>query len=65
VTALASSLNWFVWAGLISLLVGFQHSPPLDDLSPISPRRRVVGIACLVLIVLLMPPPLSPLVGVR
>jgi membrane-associated protease RseP (regulator of RpoE activity) len=64
-SALMASLNWFVWAGLISLLVGFQHSPPLDDLSPISPGRRIVGIACLVLIVLLMPPPLSPLVAVR
>ena len=53
-SALAASLNWFVWAGLISLLVGFHHSPPLDDLSPISPGRRVVGIACLVLMVLLV-----------
>ena len=65
VSALASSLNWFVWAGLISLLVGFHHSPPLDDLSPISPGRRVVGIACLVLMVLLIPPPLNPLVAIH
>jgi membrane-associated protease RseP (regulator of RpoE activity) len=65
VSALASSLNWFVWAGVISLLVGFHHSPPLDDLSPISPGRRIVGIACLVLMVLLIPPPVSPLVSVR
>ena len=64
-SALASSMNWFVWAGVISLLVGFQHSPPLDDLSPISPGRRVVGIACLVLIALLIPPPMSPLVAIR
>jgi membrane-associated protease RseP (regulator of RpoE activity) len=65
VTAVASSLNWFVWAGLISLLVGFHHSPPLDDLSPISPGRRVIGIACLVLMVLLIPPPLNPLVAIH
>jgi len=65
VSALASSLNWFVWAGLISLLVGFHHSPPLDDLSPISPGRRVVGVACLVLMVLLIPPPLNPLVAIH
>jgi membrane-associated protease RseP (regulator of RpoE activity) len=63
VSALASSMNWFVWAGLISLLVGFHHSPPLDDLSPISPGRRVVGIACLILMVVLIPPPISPLVS--
>jgi len=55
VVALGSSLNWFVWAGLISLLVGFHHSPPLDDLSPISSGRRVVGIACLALMVLMIP----------
>ena len=65
VSALAASLNWFVWAGVISLLVGFHHSPPLDDLSPISPGRRVVGIACLLLMILLIPPPISPLVAVR
>src|SRR3989454_234242 len=53
--AVASSLNWFVWAGLISFLVGFHHSPPLDDLSPISPGRRAVGIACLILMVLMIP----------
>ena len=65
VSALAASLNWFVWAGLISLLVGFHHSPPLDDVSPISPGRRVVGIACLVLMVLLIPPPVNPLVAIH
>ena len=54
--ATASSLNWFMWAGLISLLVGFHHSPPLDDLSPLSWGRRAVGIACLILLVLMLPP---------
>ena len=54
--ALASSLNWFVWAGLISFLVGFHHTPPLDDLSPISPGRRLVGVICLVLLILMLPP---------
>jgi membrane-associated protease RseP (regulator of RpoE activity) len=56
VLAVVSSLNWFVWAGLISLLVGFHHTPPLDDLSPISPGRRVVGVVCLLLLVLMLPP---------
>src|SRR2546425_1672405 len=35
VLAIGSSLNWFVWAGLISLLVGLHHSPPPDGLSPL------------------------------
>lgn len=53
---LTGSLNWFVWAGLIFFLVGVHHTPPLDDLTPLSPRRRVVGFVCLVLLVLLVPP---------
>src|SRR2546430_14516018 len=59
-SALATSLNWFVWAGVISLLVGFHHSPPLDDLSPISPGRRGVGLVCLVLMLPFISPPISP-----
>jgi hypothetical protein len=55
-SAVTSSLNWFVWAGLISFLVGFRHTPPLDDLSPISPGRRIVGVVCLILMVLMIPP---------
>jgi membrane-associated protease RseP (regulator of RpoE activity) len=55
VTAIMSALNWFLWAGLIYFLVGFHHSPPMDDLSPISPLRRTVGIACLILLVLMVP----------
>ena len=52
----ASSLNWFVWAGLISFVVGFHHSPPLDDVTPLTSGRRTLGIFCLLLIVVLMPP---------
>jgi membrane-associated protease RseP (regulator of RpoE activity) len=54
------SANWFVWAALLFFLVGFHHSPPLDDLTPLTPARRAVGVLCLVLLVLLIPPvPLS------
>src|SRR5262249_49767419 len=56
VAALASSLHAVVWAGLIPLLVGFHHTPPLDALSPLSPGRRLVGVVCLVLLVLMLPP---------
>ena len=54
--AVTRSPNWLVWAALIFFLVGFHHSPPLDDMTPLTPGRRVVGIACLVLLVLLIPP---------
>jgi membrane-associated protease RseP (regulator of RpoE activity) len=50
------SANWFVWAALIVLVIGFRHSPPLDDVTPLSPGRRVVGVLCLLLLLLLIPP---------
>ena len=53
---IGSSINWFVWAALVFFLIGFHHSPPLDDVTPLSLGRRVVGFACFVLMVLLVPP---------
>jgi len=48
--------NWFFWAALVTLMIGFSHQPPLDDITPLSPGRRAVGLACLLLFVLLLPP---------
>src|SRR5262245_1056964 len=53
---LTRSPNWFVWAFVVVLLIGFRHSPPLDDVTPLTPGRRLVGVLCLVLFVLLVPP---------
>jgi membrane-associated protease RseP (regulator of RpoE activity) len=53
---LTGALNWFVWGALILFLVGFRHSPPLDDVTPLTPGRRLLGVLCLVLLVLLLPP---------
>lgn len=53
---LTGAVNWFVWAALVVFLIGFHHSPPLDDVSPLTPGRRAVGALCLVLFVLLIPP---------
>jgi membrane-associated protease RseP (regulator of RpoE activity) len=53
---ISGSLNWIVFAGLIALLIGFHHSPPLDDVTPLSPGRYAVGVMCLVLLLLLIPP---------
>jgi membrane-associated protease RseP (regulator of RpoE activity) len=50
------SLNWFVWAALLFFLVGFHHSPPLDDVTPLTPGRRLLGLLCLALLVVLLPP---------
>jgi membrane-associated protease RseP (regulator of RpoE activity) len=54
--ALTGSVNWFVWAALLLFLVGFDHSPSLDELTPLTPARRLLGVACLALAVLLLPP---------
>ena len=50
------SVNWLVWAMLLLFLMGLHHSPPMDDLSPISPWRRALGYFALVLLILLIPP---------
>jgi len=36
--------------------MGFHHQPPLDDLSPLSPGRYAVGVLCLLLLIVLIPP---------
>ena len=48
--------NWIVFAALVFLLVGFRHAPPLDDLTPLSRGRYAVGVFCLILLILLIPP---------
>jgi membrane-associated protease RseP (regulator of RpoE activity) len=50
------SPNWVVWGLFILVFVGFHHGPPLDDLTPLTPGRRALGLASLVLLVVLIPP---------
>jgi membrane-associated protease RseP (regulator of RpoE activity) len=54
--AVTGAANWVVWAALLFFLVGFHHSPPLDDVTPLTPGRWLVGVLCLLLLVLLIPP---------
>jgi membrane-associated protease RseP (regulator of RpoE activity) len=54
--AVTGAGNWFVWAFLLLFVMGFHHQPPLDDVSPLSPGRYVVGFFCLLLLILLIPP---------
>jgi len=55
-SAVFQSANWIVFGGLILLLMGFHHAPPLDDLTPLSPRRYALGVFCLILLIALIPP---------
>jgi membrane-associated protease RseP (regulator of RpoE activity) len=50
------SYTWLVWATLIVGLMGFQHSPTMDDITPLDGRRRLLGLFALVLLLLLLPP---------
>ena len=48
--------GWFLWLFLILSLIGVEHPPALDDVTTLDPRRRLVGIAVIVLFVLLFVP---------
>jgi membrane-associated protease RseP (regulator of RpoE activity) len=54
--AVAGTVFWLVFAGLVLVLVGLAHVPPLDDLTPLTPERYALGLICLVLLVVLIPP---------
>jgi membrane-associated protease RseP (regulator of RpoE activity) len=54
--AITWSPNWLVWAALVFFFIGFRHSPPLDDVTPLTPGRRLVGYLCFILLILLIPP---------
>lgn len=49
-------LNWFVLAVLIRFFVGYRAGPILDAATPPTRARRALGIACLLLAVLMLPP---------
>ncbi len=54
------SLTWLVWPVLIVVMMGFQHSPPMDDITPLGAGRQALGIFTLLLLFVLLPPvPLS------
>jgi membrane-associated protease RseP (regulator of RpoE activity) len=54
--AVAGTVFWLVFAALVLVLVGMVHVPPLDDLTPLTPERYALGLVCLVLLVVLIPP---------
>lgn len=36
------SFNWYVWAFFV-LLGGLRHPPPLNDVTPLNPERKLIG----------------------
>jgi membrane-associated protease RseP (regulator of RpoE activity) len=47
--------GWLLWAAL-AIGLGLRHPPPLDDLTPLDGRRRVLAVTALVLLVVLLTP---------
>lgn len=51
--------GWLFWAVLILILIRVQHPPVLDEDIPLDPRRRAVGVFCMVILALtFMPAPI-------
>ncbi len=50
--------GWLIWAALIIILVGLRHPPPVDDITPINKKRKLLGIfALFILIISFVPVP--------
>lgn len=51
--------GWLFWA-MLSMFMGLRHPPPLDDVSELDPKRKVVGILTFAIFVLcFMPVPIK------
>ncbi len=54
--------GWFLWVGMIVLVIGVEHPPALDDVTRLDRRRQLVGYAVLVIFLLIfVPVPLRPI----
>lgn len=47
--------GWLIWA-VLPMAMGFQHPPPLDDVTPLDPRRRLAALGAFALLLLLITP---------
>lgn len=52
---ITSTPMWLLWVGLLYFL-GQHHAEPLDDVTPLDPRRRAVAIFALILFLLVFVP---------
>jgi len=54
------NLNWLLWVAILFWL-GNVRAQPLDDISPLDPKRRALGLFVLIMFILLLTP--VPLMG--
>lgn len=54
--------GWFIWLGLILLVIGPFHPPALDDVTELDQRRRLVGyLVIVVFLITFVPTPFRPI----
>ncbi|MBP7686452.1 MAG: site-2 protease family protein [Thermoflexales bacterium] len=46
---------WLMWA-LLSQVFGLRHPPPLDDITPLDRKRKLIGYATIIIFVLIFTP---------
>jgi membrane-associated protease RseP (regulator of RpoE activity) len=46
---------WLIWA-LLTQVFGLRHPPPLDDITPLDRRRKLIGYATIVIFILIFTP---------
>ncbi|MFQ5532417.1 MAG: site-2 protease family protein [Candidatus Methylomirabilales bacterium] len=51
--------GWLFWA-FLAFMLGFKHPPPMNDVTPLDPRRRLLALGALLLLLSLLTP--SPFV---
>lgn len=50
-----AGITWLVWGGL-GLLVGHRHPPPLNDVTPLDRKRRILGWVMVGIFILILTP---------
>jgi len=54
-----AGLSWLIWGGL-GMMMGPLHPPPLNDLTPLDPRRKVLGwLMILIFFLVIIPIPFT------
>ena len=48
--------GWFVWGFFILMFGGLRHPPPLNDITPLDTKRKVLAVGSFVLLFLLGTP---------
>lgn len=53
-------IGWFIYVGLLGLLIGLKHPPVQDEAEPLDPRRKMIALIGLIAFVLsFMPFPIT------